>query len=70
MLGPAGHWYVQKHEPGFEDMLAKLRRTIIAARFTPVAGDPPAPDQIRDYTLARAAAPHNHESRAWCFRLK
>lgn len=27
-------WYTSKAEPSFEDMLAKLRRTLIAARFT------------------------------------
>lgn len=27
-------WYLQKAEPAFEDMLAKLRRAIIASRFT------------------------------------
>lgn len=49
-------WYGQKTEPAFEDMLAKLRRTIIAARFTPTAAELPAPDVFRDYTLACAAA--------------
>lgn len=43
-------------EPAFEDMLAKLRRTIVAARFTPTACQQPAPDIIRDYTLACAVA--------------
>lgn len=49
-------WYGHKTEPAFEDMLAKLRRTLIAARFTPAPGDQPDPDIIRDYTLACAAA--------------
>ena len=49
-------WYSQKEEPAFEDMLAKLRRTIIAARFTPVRGQQPDPQIIRDYALACAAA--------------
>jgi hypothetical protein len=31
----AAPWYTTKTEPSFEDMLAKLRRTIIAARFLP-----------------------------------
>lgn len=49
-------WYGHKAEPAFEDMLAKLRRTFIAARFQPTADDQPDPDIIRDYTLACAAA--------------
>lgn len=49
-------WYGQKTEPAFEDMLAKLRRTLIAARFTPGTAGQPAPDIIRDYQLACAAA--------------
>ena len=49
-------WYGQKTEPAFEDMLAKLRRTHIAARFTIVPGQPPDPDIIRDYQLACEAA--------------
>jgi hypothetical protein len=49
-------WYSHKTEPAFEDMLAKLRRTIIASRFTITS--PAKPDQriIRDYALACAAA--------------
>jgi hypothetical protein len=49
-------WYSQKTEPAFADMLAKLRRTLIAARFPSATGGQPDPDIIRDYTLARAAA--------------
>jgi hypothetical protein len=49
-------WYLQKAEPAFEDMLAKLRRAIIASRFT--ITNPAKPDQriIREYALACAAA--------------
>jgi len=49
-------WYSHKEEPAFEDMLAKLRRTIIAARFTPVSAREPDPQIIHDYALACAAA--------------
>ena len=40
-------WYLTKTEPAFEDMLIKLRRTLIAARFS--AGRPaqPTSEQIR-----------------------
>jgi predicted metal-dependent HD superfamily phosphohydrolase len=49
-------WYDQKTEPAFEDMLAKLRRTLIAARFSAVTPDRADPNIIRDYELACAAA--------------
>lgn len=49
-------WYTAKTEPAFEDMLAKLRRTLIAARFTATSPDPLDPNIIRDYQLACAAA--------------
>ena len=49
-------WYTGKTEPSFEDMLAKLRRTLIAARFTATTPNPLDPDIIRDYELACAAA--------------
>lgn len=49
-------WYTVKTEPAFEDMLAKLRRTIIAARFTQGSPHQPEPEQIRSYQLACAAA--------------
>jgi len=49
-------WYPDKTEPAFEDMLAKLRRTLIAARFSAVTPDQPDPNIIRDYQLACAAA--------------
>ena len=28
-------WYADKTEPAFEDLLGKLRRTLVAARFRP-----------------------------------
>lgn len=49
-------WYTGKTEPSFEDMLAKLRRTLIAARFTATTPNPLDPNVIRDYQLACAAA--------------
>jgi hypothetical protein len=49
-------WYERKTEPSFEDMIAKLRRTLIAARFTAVRPGQTDPDLLRDYALACAAA--------------
>jgi hypothetical protein len=49
-------WYDTKTEPSFEDMLTKLRKTLIAARFSTVRPGQPDPDILRDYTLACAAA--------------
>ena len=49
-------WYRHKHEPAFEDMLTKLRRTLLAARITGVAAAHPDPKKYRDYELACAAA--------------
>ncbi len=49
-------WYRTKTEPSFEDMILKLRKTIIAARFTTVTPGQPDPDLLHDYALACAAA--------------
>ena len=49
-------WYPHKDEPAFEDMLAKLRRTLVAARITGVHPAQPDPHKYRDYELACAAA--------------
>lgn len=49
-------WYRTKTEPSFEDMVLKLRKTIIVARFSPVTPGQPDPDLLRDYALACAAA--------------
>ena len=49
-------WYRTKTEPSFEDMITKLRKTLIAARFTPVTTGQPDPDLLHDYALACAAA--------------
>jgi hypothetical protein len=49
-------WYDDKTEPSFEDMLAKLRKTLIASRFSTVRPGQVDPDLLRDYALACAAA--------------
>jgi len=49
-------WYPHKDEPAFEDMLAKLRRTLVAARITGTAAGRPDPRKYHDYELACAAA--------------
>jgi hypothetical protein len=40
-------WYRSKTEPAFEDMVIKLRRTLIAARFSGSRPTQPTSDQIR-----------------------
>jgi DDE superfamily endonuclease len=49
-------WYTSKAEPAFEDMLTKLRRTLICARIS--AGSPPHPEpaQITAVLAAWTAA--------------
>ena len=49
-------WYSHKDDIAFEDMLAKLRRTLVAARITGVDAAQPNPRKYRDYELACAAA--------------
>ena len=49
-------WYSTKTEPSFEDMIIKLRKTLIVARFTPASPGQPNPDLLHDYALACAAA--------------
>jgi hypothetical protein len=49
-------WYRTKTEPSFQDMLTKLRKALIVARFTPTSPDQPNPDLLHDYALACAAA--------------
>ena len=36
-------WYQTKTEPSFEDMITKLRKTLIVARFTPASPGQPNP---------------------------
>jgi hypothetical protein len=49
-------WYDSKTEPSFEDMIIKLRKTLIAARFSAVSPGQSNPELLRDYALACAAA--------------
>jgi hypothetical protein len=49
-------WYSHKDDIAFEDMLAKLRRSLVAARITGVDAAQPDPRKYRDYELACAAA--------------
>jgi hypothetical protein len=49
-------WYQTKTEPSFEDMITKLRKTLIVARFSPVRPRQVDPDLLQDYALACAAA--------------
>jgi DDE superfamily endonuclease len=52
----AAPWYTTKTEPSFADMLAKLRRTIIAARFLPECPAQPSLEQITAVHRAWASA--------------
>jgi DDE superfamily endonuclease len=49
-------WYLTKTTPSFADMLAKLRRVIIAAQYHPEQGRPPTPAEIAQVQQAWAAA--------------
>ncbi len=49
-------WYPAKTEPAFEDMLAKLRRTLIAARISGGSAAQPTPAQITAVLAAWNAA--------------
>lgn len=49
-------WYTTKTEPSFEDMVIKLRRVIIAARFSHPGVYQPRPEETRAVQLAWAAA--------------
>jgi hypothetical protein len=48
-------WYDLKTEPSFEDMLIKLRKAIIVARFPDTRLGQTDPEILRDYALACAA---------------
>ena len=56
-------WYTSKTQPSTADMLAKLRRVLIAARYRASRPDQPTPEEIHAIRLAWAAARHNRESR-------
>jgi DDE superfamily endonuclease len=45
-------WYTAKTEPSTEDMAAKLRRVIIAAKFKRLRPDQPEPEEIHAIRLA------------------
>ena len=49
-------WYLTKTTPSFGDMLAKLRRVIIASQFHPGQGSTPTPREITQVQQAWAAA--------------
>jgi hypothetical protein len=49
-------WYRTKTTPSFADMLAKLRRVIIAAQYHPGRGQTPTPREITQIQQAWAAA--------------
>ena len=49
-------WYLTKTTPSFADMLAKLRRAIIAAHFHPGHGQTPTTQEIEQVQQAWAAA--------------
>ena len=49
-------WYQSKTEPAFEDMLAKLRRTIITARISRTRSTPPTPQETQQVLAAWYAA--------------
>ena len=49
-------WYLTKTTPSFADMLAKLRRVIIAAQYHPGQGQTPTPREITQVQQAWAAA--------------
>jgi hypothetical protein len=48
--------YDSKTEPSFEDIIVKLRKTLIAARFSAISPGQSNPELLRDYALACAAA--------------
>ncbi len=49
-------WYLTKTTPSFTDMLAKLRRVIVASQFHPGQAREPTPQEIADVQQAWAAA--------------
>ncbi|MEV0785466.1 transposase [Streptomyces sp. NPDC050423] len=52
-------WYTTKTDPSLSDMVAKLRRVIIAARFMPTRPGQPTEQEIRTVQQAWAAASTN-----------
>ncbi|MGI5143747.1 IS701 family transposase [Streptomyces sp. CA-106110] len=52
----AAPWYTTKKDPSFEDMLAALRRVVIAARFNPLRAEAPTATEILQVQHAWASA--------------
>ena len=63
-------WYPTSTEPAFEDMLAKLRRTLIAARFTGTFPAQPDPNKSATTNWPAPQPPRNCESQVSYFDLK
>jgi DDE superfamily endonuclease len=55
-IAAAAPWHTTKIEPSYADMHTALRRTIIAARFSPTTPLTPTDDEIRAVVAAWAAA--------------
>jgi hypothetical protein len=55
-------WYASKKDPSVADMLAILRRVLIAAEFQPQHPDRPTCKETAAARLTRAQAPHNRET--------
>jgi hypothetical protein len=49
-------WYTTKTEPSYDDMAIKLRRVIIASRFSGPCPDQTTPEETRAVLAAWAAA--------------
>jgi hypothetical protein len=52
----ASRWYTTKRVPSYSDMIAKLRRVLIAAQYLPGVPDQPTPEEIDAVRLAWAHA--------------
>ena len=56
-------WYQTKTEPSFEDMITKLRKTLIVARFTPIPQASPIPTYYTTTPWPAPQPPRNRETR-------
>ena len=56
-------WYRAKHAPSVADMLAALRRVLLAAQYLPGSLVEPTHHEILAVQAAWAKPPHNHERR-------
>ena len=59
-------WYPYKDEPAFEDMLYKLRRTLVAARITSVAVAQLTPANTKTTNWPAPLPPHNCDTQVMC----